>query len=117
MEANKDRSLSRRIQSLQRFLLDKLHHEVMARQPQPSAVPHTPATEGPGAASSGPGAPEVAESTPASPSEGEPPASSDASAQPGVLCYLILSAAVVCYLHDLASEDSLVRVQITSIKA
>jgi len=33
VEANKDRSLARRIQSLQRFLLDKLHHEILQRHP------------------------------------------------------------------------------------
>lgn len=32
VEANKDRSLARRIQRLQRFLLDKLHHESWQRQ-------------------------------------------------------------------------------------
>ena len=34
VEANKDRSLARRIQSLQRFLLDKLHHEAAKRHPR-----------------------------------------------------------------------------------
>ena len=32
MEANKDQSLARRIQRLQRFLLDKVHHEILKRQ-------------------------------------------------------------------------------------
>lgn len=32
VEANKDQSLARRVQRLQRFLLDKLHHESLQRQ-------------------------------------------------------------------------------------
>ena len=32
MEANKDQSLARRVQRLQRFLLDKVHHELLKRR-------------------------------------------------------------------------------------
>ena len=32
VEANKDQSLARRIQRLQRFLLDKVHHELLKRR-------------------------------------------------------------------------------------
>ena len=39
VEANKDQSLARRIQRLQRFLLDKLHHESLQRQAQHTSQP------------------------------------------------------------------------------
>ncbi len=43
MEANKDQSLARRVQRLQRFLLDKVHHELLKRpEPRPKGFNAAP---------------------------------------------------------------------------
>ena len=45
METNKEKSLPRRVQSLQRFLLERLRSELAQRKSQPPPEPNSPAAE------------------------------------------------------------------------
>lgn len=45
VETNKEKSLPRRVQSLQRFLLERLRSELAQRKPQPPPEPNSPAAE------------------------------------------------------------------------